>query len=227
MRGAVAVVALVVGGCLLWGCGSRPASLARDLGVPVDVAEVADAPTGESTDAATGPYYAPDGALVCDVGGRIPATPPVACDDDTGLVDCCPAADSCDPCTLPICHGPCRYGLRSVFRCRDFGRDGWQLSPGAGLNLYPCTADNGPMVLDGGPLPVVQQPCNDGTGRTTCCLPGSAVDVACVLPDYHMEYSCWTPCQAGTTTELGCADIGGPALFLPGDPMPCGRDGGG
>jgi hypothetical protein len=226
MRGAVAVVALVAGGCLLGGCGSRPASLARDLGAPVDVAEVADRPTGESTDAASGPYYAPDGALVCDVGGRIPTPPPIACDDGTGLMDCCPIqlGDPCDPCVLPRCHQACRYGMRETFRCHEFLGVGWQLARGDGIGIWgPCTADDRPLLVDGGPVTFAQLPCNDGTGRTNCCPPGSAAEVACVITDTFSPYTCVTPCEAGTTTELGC---GAEGYFLPAPPMACGPDGG-
>jgi hypothetical protein len=169
MRGARGiVVAVLTVWALLGGCGSRPASLARDLGAPVDLAEVTDTPTGESTDAAAGPYYAPDGALVCDVGGRIPSPSPIACDDGTGLMDCCPIpiGDPCDPCVLPRCHDACRGGIREVFRCHEFPGVGWYLTRIADGILGPCTADDNPLLVDGGPVTFAQLPCNDGTGRT-------------------------------------------------------------
>jgi hypothetical protein len=211
----------IAGTLLLGGCGSRPASLARDLGVPVDVAEVADAHTTDAT------VPTPDSALGCaDIPRSVP--PPVACNDGTGLSICCAGqlGDPCDPCARPYkayCYTPCKLGLHMSVFCRGDGRGGWVLSLSGNLNLIlePCTADDMPLLVDGGPVTVAQQPCNDGTGRTNCCPPGRGADVACVLPDPRMGNACWTPCEAGTTTGLSCYDF-----FLPGDPVACGPDGG-
>jgi hypothetical protein len=232
MRGVVMVVLAAVvtaGSLLLGGCGSRPASPAPDLGALVDLAEVADTPTGESTDAATGPY-APDGALVCADAGKVTRSP-VPCNDGTGLSVCCPGllrdpgqpGDACDPCAQPdLCFNPCKYGLHTPQMCAQTTDGEWKLGYFRWNVLeLPCTADNMPLLVDGGPVTFAQLPCDDGTVRTNCCPPGSATDVACVITDTFSGHTCVTPCEAGITTELECE-----GLFLPGTPMACGPDGG-
>ena len=68
----------------------------------------------------------------------------VACDDGTGLADCCPAGVSsggaCDPNALTSCATRCVGGYRGHFYCS--AADGWL----AGLGLFPC----GPAATDGG-----------------------------------------------------------------------------
>jgi hypothetical protein len=221
---------LLAAGWLVPGCGSRPAEPVPDLASPVDVVEALDVPSDGPADAVVR-RRAPDGAAICPDVLTPPPPMTVACDDGSGLHDCCPNPfapyGACDPCTLPTCYAGCWHGSRRVLQC-EFGAEGWVLVVIGENVASPCTADGQPILFDGGPVIVAQQACNDGTGRTDCCPPGTALDVACTPGSAGQPQVCHTPCQAASSLQFVCGMTPGTpsAYFMSANSDACGPDGG-
>jgi hypothetical protein len=239
MRGAFVTSVLITGWLLQAGCRGRPVAVATDA-VVVDAPAPADggeAPADVAVRAdVVDPYadarypLAPDGASICqDV--LIVGPQPVPCNDGTGLNDCCPdlpkVGDACDPCWQPPqgCYSQCVQGVRYGLSCDRDGRGGWVFGIVQGL-MRPCTANDNPISLDGGPVYVTPEACDDGTGRTDCCPAGAAQDVLCFPPDPRTQPSpdCWTRCASGTTTHLVCNQDHD--FFTTAETATCSSDGG-
>jgi hypothetical protein len=184
LRGAMALVLMLAGGA---GCAGR-----------------ADA--GPDRDAVDGPGPS-DGAGADGGETDLPLLPAFACDDDTGLMDCCPGepveGQPCPYASGGECWTACGAGFRSHFVCSaQEGQPVW----GAGVGLFRCfAAATSTLLPDGGYATLGQVACDDGTGRTDCCALDLVPNVPCGPPMMTSQPECWTRCTAGSTTLIKCS----------------------
>ncbi|MBK7582520.1 MAG: hypothetical protein IPI67_20275 [Myxococcales bacterium] len=119
----------------------------------------------------------------------------IACNDGTGLADCCPSGVAAGKaCSHQLsCWTPCTNGSRFQLACADAK---WV----AGKGSHAC----GPSCQTGGCADAsadVTVACDDGTGGDDCCDSSVQGGGACTTEGS----TCWTNCTGGIRFQFACS----------------------